>query len=338
MFHHVRSLARHRFLPAPAQVLLAALAFSLIVTGCGHDGSDGPSSPAPPQDQRQYGQPPASLPDEYPDIAVGGDPGDPPDSLVDVPMLVRYRAFDDPQGPDRGMWIREDGYARAMEPSGRHMTWIVLSEERMTELLGWFDDARFAELAGPYLTDHPRRVRLYDVLFDPDDGAPPLRMTGEEALMPEELRTLVARLDELAVYILENGETNGPPPHPPVLVRGVLSVEPVEGVAGTPRAIQLELSNSGTEAVTLHFPTEQLYDLFLVSPDDWMPGGPGGHGGPEDPGCGNAGGMGGNGMDGMGGGRGGHGPGGGQGPGGGHGSGGPGGGHGGDPVSYTHLT
>lgn len=277
---------------AAALAVLAILALSPL--GCGH------SEPIRPQgDGRDYTAPPPELPDEFPggeasDSSNGGGPGLPPEEHH---MWVRMRAFHDPMRPDLGIWIMNTGEAAAISPGESLRVIYRLQPDSVELVASWFVEARFHELAGEYVSENPVQVRIYEVMLQDAPTGVVSHMIGEESLMPEELRTLVGRLEWLGGYVMEHGEPMPeppeppppPPPPPPVYVHGDLSIEPVSAPPGTPRAIRLYLRNAGTEAVTLHFRTGQLYDFILMSEWPWGPPPPGdpggGPGGPDDPGC-----------------------------------------------------
>ena len=283
--------------PAISAVLALAVALLglvlLLPLGCGEGDPSRPTGDS----TRDYAAPPAELPDEFPAGGENGDstsPGDPGQS--DVYRLVCMRAYHDPVEPNVGLWVLSTGEAAAMAPGDSRRMTMSLSPDTLDLIATWFAEARFNELVGTYLSDHPMGVRIFDLLHQESPMGPIGHVQGQEDLLPQDLLTLCGRLEGLAEYVLEHGEPIpdtpvDPPPGPDLWVHGDLDVNPVSGAPGTPRTIRLHLRNSGTEAVTLHFPTTQLHDFLLMDAGPWgppgddEPGDPGTPGGaPGDPG------------------------------------------------------
>ena len=186
---------------------------------------------------------------------------------------IWYRAIGDPRLPDEGLHVSRDGRAMAFREGGGRPAHVQLEPREVEEITGWFREAHFADLEDTYLGDEPSRGRLIEVALKIEEHRK--RVLADEALAPENLKTLVGRLSGLVARI--TAVTPGDR-----AVAGRLEVEPPAAEAGSPRTLRLTLMNHGRVPVTLTFPTAQLYDLQLVM--DLPPGSMGpDHPGPNGP-------------------------------------------------------
>jgi hypothetical protein len=170
---------------------------------------------------------------------------------------VLYRAFGDPILADEGLVIRRDGYAMAFREGEGRPGRTTLDSEAMDTIRQWFRQAHFSELRDAYISDAPEPMRHYDVTFA--EGNVAKRVRADEPVMPDELRTLAGQLSGLIDRILANRPQD-------LKMTGQLTVEPVIGEPGSARKITLTLVNEGSQPVTLHSATSQLFDIVLIRP------------------------------------------------------------------------
>jgi hypothetical protein len=189
--------------------------------------------------------------------------------------------------------IGADGWALAFRMADGPPVRTQLSAAAVDSVRGFFGAAGFLDLDDRYVGDHPIEDLLYEISYRPDAS----HMKGvlaEDRLAPDPLKRLVDRLRRLLDRILSSA------PVPPAVVAS-LEVDPAVAQEGTPRSITLSLLNRSASAVTLHFPSSQIYDVAIMEMNG-MDGdmGHGDMGGMGDMGGTGHGGMGGMGHGGMG--------------------------------------
>lgn len=187
---------------------------------------------------------------------------------------VRYRSYDDPVRADLALHIKADGTALVHRANAGSTVRARLGENERAAIRQWFAEAEFFSLDEKYTSEHPSRVRQVDIALHTDRGHH--QVTAQEDRMPAELAELVARLDRLVDSLLAAEEETDP-------VIAQIQVDPLDAEPGTGRRLTLTLVNLSDEAVTLRFPTAQVYDFTLLRPDrNDLPGGDGDPNTPSD--------------------------------------------------------
>ena len=152
--------------------------------------------------------------------------------------------------------IGADGWAIASRMADGPAVRTQLSSAVMDSVRGFFRATGFFDLQDRYVGDRPIEDLLYEVFYRPDaDHAK--RVLAEDRLAPDSLKLLVDNLRGLLDRIL------GSAPVPPAVVAS-LDVNPAVAEKGTPRSITLSLQNRSANAVTLHFPSAQIYDVAIM--------------------------------------------------------------------------
>jgi hypothetical protein len=184
-------------------------------------------------------------------------------------MLVRYTAEGRGAGNETLM-IAADGWAVAFRRGDVPPVRVSLPAEQVERIRGLFVDAGFMDLDDRYVSDPRTDSLLCKIVYNPD-AEHHKRVVAEPSQAPVALLSLIDALHQLTGRILDAAP-------PPLSVTGDIEIRPQAGEVGSVRTIVLTLRNRASEAVTLHFPSTQLYDVAVIgaAPRDSMCGGNGG--------------------------------------------------------------